>query len=423
MSVISADLPLQGKRIACLMGRLPWPVDDGWRMRSFQLSKAWAAMGAEVHLFALTHPDEQRLSRPVPPHFSSVHVIPRSGSYRAVDIALGLVTTTPLPIRNYREDAFGALLNEAASERSFDGVVIEDIAMAQYASIFGQTRVVLDMHNVESHLMRRYALGEANLAKKLYAFATASLLASYERRLSSGFAGVMVCSEDDQVRLRDLGYSGPSIVVPNGIDLERFSCPLEPPSSPGLIFVGSMDYHANISGILHFCRMVLPLVRSTHPTITLRIVGKNPPREVRELASQLVTVTGKVEDVRPHFEASSISIVPLLVGGGTRLKILESMAFGRPVISTSLGAEGLDFSPNDAIRIADGAPAFAEAIRALLDAPIEAAALGARGRNVVFQRYGWQSIAENVRPFIRRTFCEAQTTEAHRMERDIASER
>jgi polysaccharide biosynthesis protein PslH len=394
------DKPLTGRRLACLMGRVPWPVDDGWRMRSSQLSKAWAEMGAEVHLFALRSEDEM-IERPAPVHFSTVAVVPRRKAYRPSDILLGLISRTPLPIRNYAEPALATKIREATSRTAFDVVVVEDIAMAQYAHLFGDACVVLDMHNVESHLMRRYAIGQTSIPRKLYALATSVSLKHYERRVSKDFAGLMVCSADDKTRIESIGFSGTIRIVPNGIDLERFAEPLGPPSSQDLVFVGSMDYHANISGILHFCKSIFPRIQEWRPDVKLRIVGKNPPSEVLHLASKSIDVTGRVNDVRPYFAASAVSIVPLLVGGGTRLKILESMAFGRPVVSTTLGAEGLDFRGEDVIRLADSSTDFAKSIRQLLDRPAEAHELGSRGREFVSREYGWERIGMQCRPFMR----------------------
>jgi glycosyltransferase involved in cell wall biosynthesis len=157
-------------------------------------------------------------------------------------------------------------------------------------------------------------------------------------------------------------------VIPNGVDTKIYQPLPEGDSTPALVFVGNMDYRPNVDAMMYFCSQVLPRVRCALPDVQMWIVGINPRAEVRHLEGEGVHVTGRVDDVRPYYARSTACVVPLRAGGGTRLKILEAMAFGRPVVSTTIGCEGLDVVDGEHLFIADSADEFAEqTVRLLLD--------------------------------------------------------
>jgi polysaccharide biosynthesis protein PslH len=252
------------------------------------------------------------------------------------------------------------------------------------------------MHNVESHLMLRYADNESSPARRVYARLTAAKLATYERSVADEFDGVFVCSEADRKLLTDMNISSDVVVVPNGIDPKLCQPTGAVIEKGSIVFVGSMDYHANRTGILHFVKSTLPLVLSCYPDAKLYIVGKNPGPEIMAVASSGIIVTGMVDDVRPYLELAAVVIVPLLVGGGTRLKILEALAMGKAVVSTSLGCEGIDAKSGDTISLADRPEMFARAVVELLRKPEQALRLGARGRTFVLKHYDWNRITGRI---------------------------
>jgi glycosyltransferase involved in cell wall biosynthesis len=216
---------------------------------------------------------------------------------------------------------------------------------------------------------------------------------------------VIAVSEADAQGMRELFGVQRVSHVPTGVDIAYFSPPDAPVQpSADLVFLGSMDWMPNIDGVVYFVREVLPLIRRSRPECSLAIVGKDPLPEILRLARDHsgITVTGTVPDVRPYLWGSRVSIVPLRIGGGTRLKIYESMAARVPVVSTVVGAEGLDVQPPQDIRLAVDPRSFAAACAALLE---DAAARKAQAENawrLVADRFSWERVAQNFEAILQR---------------------
>ena len=366
-------------------------------MRTFNIMKGLAHQGVMIDFIAF---GEGAPSDPRYHEFNALcnrlEIVPRRKSYALSDLLKGLVFRTPFPVLNYYDELFACRMDELAASRQYDFLLVEDIVMASY---FRKVRVpvkFLDMHNVESHLMRRYAENESSPARRMYARLTAGKLEYYERRVGEEFDGVFVCSANDRHLLSEMKIRSDVMVIPNGIDPD-FCWPAEGPIDEGsIVFVGSMDYHANCSGILHFVKTTLPLITRQYPAAKLYIVGKNPGTEITALASNRIIVTGLVDDVRPYLNRAAVVVVPLLVGGGTRLKILEALAMGKAVVSTSLGCEGIEAQSGDTIYLEDTPETFAQRVVELLNQPELAKQLGARGRNLVVERYDWNRITGGI---------------------------
>jgi glycosyltransferase involved in cell wall biosynthesis len=183
-------------------------------------------------------------------------------------------------------------------------------------------------------------------------------------------------------------------VVPTGVDTAYFAPRTAVVRPRHLVFTGSMDWLPNEDGVQHFVRDVLPLVRRAEPSTTLSIVGRAPTPAVQRLADEYgVQVTGRVDDVRPYMAEAAVYVVPLRIGGGTRLKIFEAMAMGKAIVSTTIGAEGLPVDPGLHLAIADDAPSFARAVIHLLQNQTERARLGDAARHLVLERYDWAAVA------------------------------
>jgi glycosyltransferase involved in cell wall biosynthesis len=193
-------------------------------------------------------------------------------------------------------------------------------------------------------------------------------------------------------------------VIPNGVDVEAYAAQdialpngAVPPPGDRIVFVGRMDYHANVEGVRWFCRQVLPRIRAHRPRVLFQIVGGYPVPAISRLArAGEIEVTGFVRNVRPYVKEASVVVVPLRVGGGTRLKILEALALGKPLVSTTVGAEGIEAVPDRDLVIADHAQAFADEVVSLLSHPEKGAALGDAGRRLVESKYNWEYIVKNL---------------------------
>jgi glycosyltransferase involved in cell wall biosynthesis len=270
-----------------------------------------------------------------------------------------------------------------------------------YLPILRQARrrsiVVCDWHNIESELMQRYSEREPGFFRRAYASKTARLMSEFEKRALREFDAHVTVSQRDAERLRHLNPDARIFVIENGVDTAFYSDQKigarDGSLARRIVFVGSMDYHANIDGVVNFARNVWPRVRERRPELTFTIVGKDPAEAVRELA-QLpgIEVTGTVDDVRPFYREAIAAVVPLNVAGGSRLKILEAMAAEVPVVSTTLGAEGLEVRHAENILIADTNEQLAEAIISLAEYEARRNELSAAGHALVSSHYEWSSL-------------------------------
>ncbi len=257
-------------------------------------------------------------------------------------------------------------------------------------------RIVLDEHNVEYDIYRQIAgRTDAALARRLYGAANWRKMRREEEGVWGRVDAVTVTSPHDAARVRSVHPGARVAVVPNAVDVERCAQrPDDPPPDPRtLLFFGALDYFPNSDALAFFLDEIWPRVLVTHPSTRLRILGRRPPPWLVARAAPAVEVGGFVEDLRPSIAAAGAVVVPLRLGGGTRLKILEAMAMARPIVSTALGAEGLAVAHGRELLLADGAEAFAAEVRRLLDDPALGARLGRAARALVEERYSWRASA------------------------------
>jgi glycosyltransferase involved in cell wall biosynthesis len=264
-------------------------------------------------------------------------------------------------------------------------------------------RCVLFQHNIETMIWRRHAERALDPLRRGYFSLQAKRMENYERSVCRTAGQVVAVSEIDAAMMRrDFGVARVE-AVPTGVDIESFTPVSARPPKFDLIFVGSMDWMPNADGLRHFVRHTFPKIRIRRPQCTLAIVGRKPPRDIAALAdgNNGITVTGTVPDVKPYFWESAVSIVPLHVGGGTRLKIFEAMAARVPVVSTTIGAEGLDIDPPNDIRIADSDDAFAAECLDLLGNAAARAATAEAGWQLVRSRFSWETVTTRFEDILR----------------------
>jgi glycosyltransferase involved in cell wall biosynthesis len=293
-----------------------------------------------------------------------------------------------------------ALIEATHRDWACDVVIASQIDMAPYAAAVPGALKILEELELTT-LYERFA-HQTDPLKKLRSGLTWWKLARYVAGLLYGFDGCTVVSEREHARLRRLapGYQ-PVAVVPNGVDLPSHSIRGDAPEPDSLIFSGALTYSANFDAAAYFLRDIFPRVRAVRPGARLSITGQLDGVPIDRLpAGAGVRFTGYLPDIRPAIARSWVSVVPLREGGGTRLKILESLALGTPVVATSKGAEGLDLLPGRDIVIADSPAEFAAAVAQLLGDPERRAALSRNGRSAVEARYDWRMIGRQLDDFI-----------------------
>jgi glycosyltransferase involved in cell wall biosynthesis len=268
---------------------------------------------------------------------------------------------------------------------------------------------VLFQHNVESVLWRRQAEHEPNALKRLAFSIEARKMARYEPEAVARFAHVIAVSEGDREAMRVMTDPARVSVVPTGVDVSEYRAGAGTPAvDPIVVFLGSMDWEANIDAVEYFCRDIWPAVRAAVPDAQFRIVGRNPHPRVLRLASTSVVVTGTVPAVLDHLKETAVFVVPLRIGGGTRLKIFEAMAAGRAVVSSSIGAEGLDVHDGRDIVLADTSARFAESVIGLLRDPLRRARIG-RSATESAANHDWRAVAKQLEAILFRVAASADS--------------
>jgi glycosyltransferase involved in cell wall biosynthesis len=300
-----------------------------------------------------------------------------------------LLSPSPFETRRLVTASFRAALHTLLAEQRFDVVQFESAYLGGLAR--PGLPSVIDEHNIEHELLSRVAAADALSARKVFHRWDAIRTRRLEQRLWRRVPACAVTSEREQAMVSRWAPQTLTAVVPNGVDADHFRPEPDSAVDPSnLVFVGTMHYQPNVDAAIHFIRDVLPLLWRDRPDLVFTAVGHHPPAELARLAGPRVVITGSVPDVRPYVHRAAVVVVPLRSGSGTRLKILEAMAMGRPVISTRMGMEGLDAQPGRDLLVADGPEQLAALIRRALDDPALRAAVGARGRALVEDRYSWE---------------------------------
>jgi glycosyltransferase involved in cell wall biosynthesis len=255
-------------------------------------------------------------------------------------------------------------------------------------------KIVLETHDMNTELYKRRFLLEKNPFKKLKLFLTWMPLRTWEARMAARFDLVVTVSEKDKIRFLSRKKGLKILVVPNGVDTDTNRPAPRSGRDEEILFVGAMDYAPNVDAVLYMYKEIFPRIRQKRPHCSLSIVGKEPPREIRRLGLLPgVTVAADVPDVRPYYRRARVAVVPILSGGGSRLKILESMALGTPVVSTSIGCEGLDVKNGLHLLVADRPDDFAACVDRLLTDVDLWEGLAREGRRLVEESYDWRNIA------------------------------
>ncbi len=385
-----------------------WPLTSGNRLRDYHLARQ-LAMHASVTFVEMCHPGE----RPSKPHcdgeFDRIISLNKGASYTANKILLGIAGPTPLTVLNYSQPRLVSQLADIVARGRFDAVQIEGVLLSEYLRVIqaapNRLAILFDWHNIDSEVMWQYSKSTASWPKRLMARRTAKLLEKAELLLLERIGAHTVASERERDKVLARCPSAKVYVIPNGVDATYFS-PAEiaalrwsaksSASKQSLLFVGSMDYHANIDAVMWFSRSAWPEIARSRPELQFTIVGRDPAPEVRALASDRIHITGTVDDVRPFYASAVAVVVPLRSGSGTRLKILEAMATGVPVVSTRLGAEGINAEHDVHLLLADSGPEIAAAVCRVASSVETRDRLSHAGRVLACSVYDWSVIGKQL---------------------------
>lgn len=384
-----------------------WPLTSGARLRNYQLACQLASRASVTFVEMCRVGDSEEL----PPGASNIArlVTLHKDTYTISKIFRGLAGPMPVTVLNCWSARSESQLASVLESEAFDTVQIAGTQLMAYMPAVQNSPVrpaiVVDWHNIESELMWRFTEYSRNWPKKLAARRTAHLIERAEDRLLDSCALHTVTSERERQKLLARCPKANIAVIPNGVDASFYTVSNSSDAegrngneveNRTVLFVGSMDYHANIDAVLWFSRTVWPKIAREHPDIQFTIVGRDPVPQIRALESSRVRVTGTVPDVRPFYENAAVAIAPIRTASGTRLKILEAMAAGVPVISTQLGVEGLDVEDNIHYLRADDGREMAAAIERILSSDQAGKRLAASARALVSAQYDWTAIGEKL---------------------------
>jgi sugar transferase (PEP-CTERM/EpsH1 system associated) len=381
-------------RILFLSPWFPYPLDNGSKIRIYHLLKALSSRH-EVALLSFVRDGERADPRGLDGLCCSVQTAPwREFAPRRARALIGFLSPLPRSVVDTYSPEMQSLVGASVQRGRPDVIVASQAGMARYATAVAGIRRIFDevelgaIHDAWANAPTRFSRWRRGL--------TWAKVRRYAGRTARAFDACTVVSERERALLREAAPDyGAVHVVPNGVDLDALRPGLAEPQPNTLVYNGALTYSANYDAMRHFLEAILPLIRLQSPEVTLRITGSTQGVDVAALpVSDGVMLTGYLPDIRPAVAGAWACVVPLRAGGGTRVKILEAMAVGTPVIATTKGAEGLDVRPGEDILVADDPADFAaQTVRLLRDSDLRRR-LSRSGRALVEARYGWNAIGQ-----------------------------
>lgn len=389
-------------RILWLKTELLHPIDKGGKIRTYNMLRE---LKREHHITYLTlddgTSDKSARSRAVE-YCDQLICVPHPQREKFTahfysELAMNLLSSLPYAIKKYESKKMRSAIAEQMSFDLPDVLVCDFLTPALNIPKGRLCPAVLFQHNVEAVIWKRHYELQSNPAKRAYLYGQWRKMEQFERKTCRRFDCVVAVShEDRETMTREYGLKQ-VYDVPTGVDTEFFrDSGREPRDKHNLVFTGSMDWLPNEDAIRYFTGEILPLVRKAVPDVTLTVVGRNPFPNLMELSKRepSIVVTGRVDDVRPYIERAAVYVVPLRIGGGTRLKVYEAMAMETPIVSTTIGAEGLPVRDGTDLLLADTVEAFADAVVRILNDEGLARRLGQHAASRVRENFGWRNVAQ-----------------------------
>lgn len=391
-------------RILFVAARLPLPADTGGKIRSFNILKQLAKR-IETRLVCFSfEKEDELLARDLE---SSIGVLTTLVPVRRWNLReqleTALFSAQPFSIAKYYSPEMVEALRSCHATEQFSVAHIAHLHMAHYITYLNDLPCIIDEQNVEYKVLERCASIERSFLKRIFFTNQARKMKTFEAQMIGQCSQFLAVSEDDRRVLSEVtNGTAQGHVITNGVDTGYFSPAAFPESYPkevSLVFTGSMDWLPNEDAVLYFCRDILPLLWKEKPQLRFYVVGKSPGPSIKKLAGrdERIIVTGRVDDVRPIVAKARVFVVPIRIGGGTRIKILEGMAMQKAIVSTTVGAEGIEYTVGENIVLSDRPEDFAGNIIDLLNNPIKSKELGRRARDLVCGQYDWTIIGERLR--------------------------
>lgn len=386
-------------KVLVLDEEIPFPLNSGKRIRTWNLLRHLAQQHS-ITFLCYGMPDNPGL--PMLESFGIRVVLVRKLSpSNSVGFYAGafanIFSPWPYSVSRHRTYRFSRAIRELVKTETFDLLHCEWTPYASCRDAVGALPMLIMAHNIEATVWRRRAQYAPNLPERLFMGMQAWKMARFEKNCFSQCGRVVAVSLEEQQTAQRWG-AHTTWLVSNGVDTEYLQPEHSAPERDSLLFLGSLDWQPNRDALLYLLREILPEIQLANPQASLTVVGRQPATKLREQVEALrgVEWVGEVTDIRPYFARAAIVLVPLRIGGGSRIKILEALSMGRAVVATRIGAEGLDVISGVHCLIADTPSEFSRCVAQLLNAPELAAKLGQNGRALVIKQYDWSRLAQDL---------------------------
>jgi sugar transferase (PEP-CTERM/EpsH1 system associated) len=380
----------------------PIPPDHGHHLRTYNVLKHLAETNRVFFVGFAKSESEMQHTMELEALCTQVNVIPLpevAQPWRRYTSAFSnVLSRDPYIVKRYESKEARDVIRQILSDNPIDVVHFDLPHLAAYIDEIEGIPKILVHHNVESIRVQRRAKVDWNVIRKLYLYSQYSKLRKLEMQICPGFDRCIAVSDVDRDQLADICTFDNFTVVPNGVDTDFFQPTTEDCNRSGLVWTGSMAGAYNSDAVDHFLKSIAPLIHRRLPNLKMVFVGDKPTKLLLKRASQNenIIATGYVDDVRPYVDEAEVFIAPMRSGSGTKLKILNAMAQARPVVTTPMGAEGIDAEEDTEILISHTAQEFADKVIGLIGDPVGADAIGARARRLIEDKYDWRVIAQDM---------------------------
>ncbi len=385
-------------KILQLSPRVPYPLNEGGSISIFNITRQLSERGAEIYFVAVWESQISSCPTELANLCGDVLLTKTSGEYGIESAIRNLLSPVPINIQKYHSKSILNKIVGFIKDKQIDLIHVDHLHMAYYGLALKEildVPVVLREHNLELKIMERFSESSNNLALRTYARIQARKFLKYEPAICSMMNKCIMITDQDRDRLLSMRKDVDTIVIPAGVDTDFFKPTDIEGEENTIAYIGSLDWLPNIDGLRWFVNEVMPIIVKSKPNVKLYVFGKSPSRDVERLNDgKNVFVKGFVKDVREVYKQARVMIVPLLAGSGIRIKILEAMAAGKAVVTTSIGCEGIKVAPGKNIMVADTPQAFADNVLHLLDDANLCKLIGIEAASFVGKEYSWNKIGD-----------------------------
>lgn len=390
-------------RILQILNRVPWPLKDGGSIGYYNFIKGYHDAGCEVTVAALN--TSKHYVETLPDDLTGIaawHTVEIDNRIKPVRALLNLFGSSSYNIERFISRKFERMLGNLLQKQTFDVIIIESLFMAPYIDVIrnnSNALLVLRQHNVEHLIWQTLADTAHHPLKKWYLNLLAKRLLKFEQQQLNKVDLITTVTEDDATVFREMGCIKPIKPFPLGIMIARGNKPHAAPEIPSVFHIGSMEWLPNQEAVRWFIEEVWQVASSQYPSLSFYVAGRGMPESFKKLEGGNLHMIGEVDDAAEFMQQKQIMIVPLFSGSGIRVKILEAMAQGKAIISTTLGAQGIAYEKGKHLLIADNSQEFIKAIDLLVMNPQLAGALGDNARQLIDQQYDNTKVIAGVLSF------------------------